>query len=141
MNFKQNIIEEDTTGYFQTLNNESIDFLKQKKCPSELLDYFINGLQGFATPNSFEFEDIELSIDYFLGCSDNDTYDIVDFNKYFNSRENYVAIGVLAGEDTFGFVPGEKGIYISLDTDSNVDEDIFVCIAQNIEEFLNLVFE
>ena len=115
--------------------------MKQNQCPSGVLDYFINGLQGFVSINSFEFEDIELSIDYFLGCSDNDTYDIVNFNKYFNSRDNYIAIGVLAGEDTFGFVPGKEGIYISLDTDSNVDEDVFGCMSQDIEEFLKSIFD
>ena len=56
MNFEQNvtnIIEVDMTGFFQKLKSENINFLNQHQCPSTLLEHFINGLQGFAKPNTF----------------------------------------------------------------------------------------
>lgn len=115
-----------------------IDYQKSKG----FFDYSSgNKLQGFAFDNSFFFNGVELGIDYFLGDSKSDCYDFKRYNKEYNLKKDYVIIGVLLGGDTFGYYKNGKEIYIHLDTESNVDGEVFECVAKNLEEFICMVFK
>ena len=115
-----------------------IDYEKSKR----FFDYSSeNKLQGFAFDNSFFFNDIELGIDYFLGDSELDCYNFKRYNEEYNSKKDYVAIGVLLGGDTFGYYKNGNEIYINLDTQSNVDDEVFACVAKNLNDFLAMVFK
>lgn len=107
----------------------------------EFFDYSSgNKLQGYVYENSFFYDGVELSINYFLGNSENDSYDLNNFNKFYNRKKDYVVLGLLLGDDTFGYYKGGKEIYIHLDTKSNVDNEVFVPIAKNLEDFLSMAF-
>jgi len=99
-----------------------------------------NSLQGFAVENSFYLDDVELAVDYFLGESENSVYDFKKYNKEYNNKENFVVLGVLLGGDTFGQIKGKEEIYLNLDTGVNFDEIKFVCVANDLDEFVVKVF-
>ena len=83
----------------------------------EFFDYSSgNKMQGYVYENSFFYDGVELSINYFLGNSENDSYDLEKFNKFYNRKKDYVVLGLLLGDDTFGYYKGGKEIYIHLDT-------------------------
>ena len=100
-----------------------------------------NKMQGYVNENSFFYEGTELAINYFLGKSENDSYDLKNFNKFYNRKKDYEVIGLLLGDDTFGYYKGGKEIYIHLDTESNVDGEVFAPVAKNLEEFLSMAFK
>ena len=142
MNNYQIIDTEKSNGFFSTsFNNDAIKYLEKAQCPKTVLELFSSGLQGFALENSFFFDGVELGVDYFLGTSENDVYDIIDFNETYNQRRDYVVLGVLQGGDTFGFVKGNDEIYLNLDTTTNFDDIIFARMSENIFDFLTAAFE
>ena len=100
-----------------------------------------NRLQGYVYENnSFFYGGTELSIRYLLGESENDVYDLKNYNKFYNNKKDYVAIGVLLGDDTFGYYKGGPEIYIHLNTGSSVDGEVFAIVAESLEEFLSQAF-
>ena len=107
----------------------------------EFFDYSSgNKLQGYVFENSFFYNSVELAINYFLGNSEDECYDLEKYNEVYNKKKDYVVIGVLLGDDTFGYYKGGKEIYIHLDTGSNVDGEVFAPVAKSLEEFLSIAF-
>ena len=142
MDYKQIIDNEKSKGYFNMSHaDEMVSYLLQEQCPEMILKNFCSGIQGFAVENSFVFDDVELGIDYFLGNSENAVYDIIGYNTNYNKQNDYIVLGVLQGGDTFGFLKGKNEIYLNLDTGTNFDDDIFVCISKNITDFLSCAFK
>ena len=64
-----------------------------------------------------------------------------NYNKFYNNKKDYVAIGVLLGDDTFGYYKGGPEIYIHLDTGSSVDGEVFAIVADSLEDFLLKAFD
>lgn len=140
---------EDESRYFniaksrilfeKSMSKDALVFIKQHNLPVDYYRAAAHGFCGYLLNNLVRINGVDIVIDYFLGTSKEDVYDLVGYNREYSQDKNFTVIGLLNGGDTIGFKTNDESVYINFFTGSNVDEDGCTKLAESFKELHDLV--
>ena len=127
------IDREQSKPYFkQRVSKKYIVFLESRNVTAKgYCEHLKQHLYGFPQENAIRIGNDEYSIQYLLGPSNEDIYDLIRDNQIYGMKpEDGTIFAVLLGDDYLFFKPNDDAVYFCFrDTEETIK------VAESLEEF------
>lgn len=125
-------IEQSKRCFKRQLSQKYLTFLEDRNVTAKgYLDLLKNHQYGFPEENSIKIGHDEYSIQYILGPSEEDIYDLIRDNEIYGIKpEEGTIFAVLLGDDYLFFKPKDDAVYFCFR-----DNEEIIKVAESLEDF------